>query len=521
VRMWLAGWRVGAMALAVGLSAHQVAGQVAGQATGGAPVPYDAKSGQTLTDADPFSRITLEEALAESIRRNRYLVVAIPTGGYATPSQHPMWKSRMVRAWIAWHAVLVEVPATDRRRLAALRAAAGPTMGSGDPLVFVHGRWVRLFGSDFAMPNNMATRMLTQAGVQDLPRPTNSGISLVLKLDLTDEATRATNPVWHANHTRLNPPPEQLALEPLHQTGDDDGPPLHPVVPGDDGLQLLERAREAMRAGRGPEAISLYTLLWEQAHVGDPAMAAVRVITVAPEVAALAGRNRAAKRRFENIRTQVSSRRDWFGPRELDDYLTLSDVLGDRASGIEVVAEMLGMHELWQADDETATSLPRRMGFMAVTRRPRLSVPTSLDGGVALGRIAALRARAMRVSGTIFGTQSDRDAAVDAFRWLGVSEACRQNVRAVKVALEADPSPMTRLMLVASALAGTPVTDERPAGESDQGRPLVRPMHRALLAEAAQRGVLHPHLHERVELMLAPAENQDGPPGSGLKGVDE
>ncbi|MCA3005142.1 MAG: hypothetical protein IOD15_07230 [Phycisphaerales bacterium] len=497
-------------------------GQGAAAAAGAGGQRYDAKSGQTLTDTSPFSGLTLEEGLAESIRRTRYLVVAIPTDEYPVPSHNPLWKSRMLRAWLAWHAVVVEVPASDRRRLAALDQASGGMVKFKDPLVFVNGKWVRTFGSDFKNPI---------FGDKE-SQYARTGVALALKMDLTDEATRATNPTWHANHTRLNPPPEPVRLEPLHQTGDDDGPPAPPVAAGDDAMQVLERARAAARERRDPEAISLYTLLWEQAHIGDPAMAAVRMITVAPEVAALVERSRAARRRFETIRTHLASRRDWFGPREFDDWLTLSGVVGDRSEDIPMLAEMLGMSELRESDDETATSRPRRLGFAAVTWRPEVNAVRPLAVGEALDRIAkvAERLALLRAAGRggreLAEQAGDREMAEGTLRWVVVSEACRQHVRAleagdealaeraVAVALGVDDSVLTRQMLVAAAVAGTPVTEEAAVGGAaggaamgvtGQGRPLVRAMHARLLGEAEAKGAVHVHLRERVAVALAEA----------------
>lgn len=441
-----------------------------------------------------FSSLSLNDALAESIRTHKVLVVAVRGNGPAHGlMEETTWKNPTLAAWIKWHAIAVrldrrEDPAGYQRFLQLVRGAvAGDTNEFPHIFFFVRGNLAgaypdkRWHGYFFENPLNF------QDGGPNPQVFYPKAVQLLLHLDLLMDRTRAKDPMWFMLHEQHNPPPPPPEVPLLCFSEDGDAPAVRDPEPGsgEDVLTRLDQARRHVAAREYFDATGLYTWLFERGPVLEPAFRPYANTFMLADMAALADQRDATRTRFLNLRKNLEIRQPWWTYTDLLDWIRFSEAMKMEGQVLTYIAS-------YTLDDQEATMIPPcdRAAYTLLERREPLSDPRQPSAHA----LAALRARAPTVNST------QRPTGVDHAEWANVitlrqrlffDEACRLHAayllrgdlhsaaEAAALLLAARDDAEARLALVmTAAAAGAP-----PA-----------PDHARWVREARLRGVTSPAL---------------------------
>lgn len=294
-----------------------------------------------------FMNLSIEEALAESKRTKRLLIVYPRKAGVGFDRMDARtWTHPGLRAWLDRHAVVCKVDASeDPRTYAALSRMSAElecVMREDLPIVllFRDGRYERAIPHE-RMQNWSWMGPLAAGGERFKPNPKvfyPKPAQMLFALQMHLEGLASTDPLWLAAHERRNPAPPAPPLTLLHDADDGRGERVaDPRAAGTAGvLERWRSAREAATAGELHRATGLYTWLWERAPELAPASAAARAAVLIPEVRILAGRRDATRARFEAVRSALEARQPWWSYTEYWEWSLLGAAIGDEGAVIEL-----------------------------------------------------------------------------------------------------------------------------------------------------------------------------------------
>lgn len=209
------------------------------------PPPPIVDNAATIGLADQFSEGTLRSAHAEANRRHRLLIVYYCDPGKAAclSIERRVWQNPIVRAWIAWHAVLyrpTHAEITELRRVYGIgdhRMADSLVRGMGRPreegpvfYFFAYGRFVDVWKipqpEEFSLTPNPPRSRRTNIGYQPPPNPQpnpNQNTSLddrfcnrpggvrasgaLMYFDFTLRRAMQTDVIFALRHEQYNPEP--------------------------------------------------------------------------------------------------------------------------------------------------------------------------------------------------------------------------------------------------------------------------------------------------------------------------
>jgi hypothetical protein len=283
----------------------------------GSPAPKPVVSPGLIDSV--FTTLSAEDAMRESIRRERLLVVVNTSSRFYNEAA---WNHPSVRAFVMWKAIVVKAPGGGNQsgNIAAAKFYIGGQR--------INDNFVKIDS------NNSGFMATTQVRV--------GPIGLLLGMDLAIEMARTRDPLWGLRHDDKNPMPPMPDREPpLFDASDGVGVPVDDLTRSDGlrgVLKRLEDAREAASSGDRDRAIGLYTWLMERSAEIEPSFNAARLFVVAPEFAELASTHKAARSRAAVLFERASVRMPWAGPAEWFE-LTATAEAAARTSEVVIALE--------------------------------------------------------------------------------------------------------------------------------------------------------------------------------------
>lgn len=419
-----------------------------------------------------FTDQSLDEALAESIRTHRVLIV-YPRGQGAAFDlmDDTTWKNPTLWAWVKWHAIAVKVDLREAPGAFTRLAHAVPSMmprdaGGGQfPVVtfFINGKMAGqypdprqqgyLYGGGLALPG----------GPPDPAVFYPKAVQLLFNLDILMERYKSLEPAWSMFHEHDNPEPQPPELTLLCSRADDDAPAVADPGAGEDALLYLDRARTHAKAKEYYDATGFYSWLYERGPIMEPALRPAASSFLLQEMADLAQRRDGSKHRFLAIRAEREARQPWWSFCDTLEWMTLGEALHQEDQTLTYIAA-------YTIDDQEATMIPPadRAAFGMLSRRDPFSDPRAVSAK-AIDRLRAAAEREHKDSPPT-GVPAEEWAQVTALRTrLFVDEACRVYAalslrrdeararEAAAILLGAHDDGPTRLMLVmTAAIAGAP-----------------------------------------------------------------
>lgn len=310
----------------------------------------------------PLERMSIADALAKSKRERRILIVVRE---WKRPPQgrRPWWVNDSVRAWIAWHAVLVEVQPEDPE---------GKLYFNGVPRndsnkfwgvdVFIDGEHTRLLKCSIPRRPVVTICRLDPCDPEPAAGPDDhgdggpcvspTGAAMLGQFDLKLMAAQERDPLWAELHKSLCPEPLRpgrvywygLEKDGLPRTTD-----LTKPAQGDRYIDVFARVREAdalAAAGKKGEALALLQWAWERGGEVDPAFALARVGVVLPRMIDLRLTEPAAAKRMEQLAEAELALYPWFDDHEELGYLCLRWAGGDKENAqVRMVVENIDLDE--------------------------------------------------------------------------------------------------------------------------------------------------------------------------------
>lgn len=296
---------------------------------GGLHLAIGAASAQESLLQLPLEKLTISEALAKSKREHRVLIVVRE---WKRPPQgrRPWWANDSVRAWIMWHAVMVEISRDDPEASAYFRGVPIDKSAQFWGIdVFVDGIRMRMTKIDDLIP----VFAPAAKGPDDwepgegwvLPTAT----SVLFQFDLQLQAGKERSVIWREGHERDCPEPQRPGR--MYYFGKEaDGLPtvgdLRDAAKGDlypDVLARLQEADRAAGAGDKRGAFALLTWAWERGPEVDPGFALVRLGLVLPRMAALASTDSQLEKRMSQIADAELALYPWYDDSDEVAYLAL------------------------------------------------------------------------------------------------------------------------------------------------------------------------------------------------------
>lgn len=421
---------------------------------------------------------TLREALEESIRRHRVLIVVLEDMPNI-PGRRHFWENELVRAWVKWHAIVVYDDEQARVLQLVRRTRQENHYGVA---LFYRGKFVRMASprrrdEDFALFK---------------PRPTASAIGLLFGLDLTTEMYCLRDLVWSMMHDKLNPMPQPPEPEPpLWLTGDEnaDGVADLEAPPGTvpDVLARLAEARRLAADGALADATGLYTWLWERGAEVDPAFGPVRVAMLPQEVRPIVAARPGTKARVAMLGERLAARNLWATHSEQYEALSLTLMADDHAAAVRWLST-----ELLDLDMASLHSREELRVYSLMAER--LGNPGTPESTLAWARAQHKELQRPRPSTR---TLEKHKMLQDFRRWLLVQEACA----AYAAALQSGSAAAAPLAQLAQDVGGPEVLRALVMSALAQGQ--AREEHLRWLADAAGAAPLQDDpLARRVAAML-------------------
>lgn len=318
----------------------------------------------------PLEKMSVQDALAACKTDHRILVV-VREWKRAEQGRRPWWANDTVRAWLMWHARLVDVSNRDvdgRDYLKNHPKDIHNCLWGVD--VYVDGVRVPLLQCD---PRLMINAPLPIAGIVepctqscDPPAATGpedwgttncvspTGTAMLGQLDLQLQAGTERNPLWGQVHKLQCPEPERPGR--LYWYGQEkDGLPrttdISQPVKGERYVDIMARVRQAdteRAKGHNKEALALLTWAWERGGDLDPGFALARVGVVLPRLAELREIEAPIAERLTKIADAEQALYPWFDDDEELGYLCLR--AASEARGM--IAQRLAVENL-DLDEET------------------------------------------------------------------------------------------------------------------------------------------------------------------------
>lgn len=455
----------------------------------------------------PFSDLSLEEALHQSKRTKRLLIVY--------PRAHPrnanlkrafdltdkeLWTNPTVDAFIKWHAIAVKVDELENPRdFAMVWEQARQFYNTNQlsiPVILVYRDGVL----EWSIPNAhwqhfMVESNRTMPGKESLdgtfpglderafdvdsmfhPKP----VHFLYGLDFYLEKLRSTKAVWLMAHEAKNPMPAAPPVPAIHAINDDLAPAVDDPPPGECPLSRVMLARQLVKAGDLYQATGVYTWLYERLDAMDPALRPAR-LWLAQEMADLARKRTGSRDRFSQIRNSWGQRQPWNDYEQSLDWIILNAVVGE-------VEHTVDFFIMFTVDQQEQAMLPLgdRVAYDLLLARGAWTDPARLDG-TELNWLAR-QSRRLNIP-TPRGTTDEEWQDVQRLRrLLFVAEACRVHAaslldsrggdaqRAADLLLDAYDDADSRIALSATAIV---------AG-------VAGPMHARWLDQAAAMGKPRP-----------------------------
>lgn len=450
----------------------------------------------------PWSELSLEDALAESKAKHRMLVVFLYDD---SPVSERMlartWPSHTMAAWLAWHAVAVKIDA--RNGIGATLRSAHKIAHNRLPatLIYVRGQGLKVFehGGGGYLKTDPAERAVDIRPISPDPPDVAAARSipgLLFNLQFTLERAKLMDVPWGLMHDQRNPEPDPPPKrDPLYNTDDGLADVVDDLPPGEGGappdvLGRLEEARAAARAGELRRAAGLYTWLWERGAEVEPAFAPLRLTVLAGEIAALVDQRQGVRERFAMLRDDATKRLLWAGLIEHDEWFILNAMVDrDDSSALYLVTTLV--------NDEEATmlSLDQQTGFKWMLARAPLDDQISNPGRFVEERLKAIAPVSVRRKRPNSVPPAQWEALM-VFRdhWL-VGELSRVYSVALKAGVDDQADRAAQLLL-------TSVSDQVQAGAQRSlvlaalAAGQVRPIHAQWLADAPASDPLRKRLAE-------------------------
>lgn len=468
-----------------------------------------------------FTTLSLDEALRESIRTRRLVIVYLRgTGAAFDKMDETTWRSPTLRAWMLWHGIAIKVDAIeDPKNFKALNQMVQRSMRPKDSLgrptrinynaqrkpmilVFRDGKLARTI-PDFRFQGFLGEfdPILSSMGLGSPGPDMNTfypkQFQILYQLDVYMDVLRSLEPAWFAMHEQMNPmpaPPEPPP--PLHPVGDENAGAFLDPDPGPGGIDVLSVLMDA-RAHVDDQALhdatGRYTWLWERTDALDPALRTVRSTLVADEIAGLASRRQGSRARFTTLRDRALERQPWWTYEDMYEWMVLCRVVGD--------ADAMMDHLLRNAVEDAEASFmsaPEKVAYELLTGPAgpfhTVTAGTLLDWMQSQSRHLQDDAPRQMIPDQWADLQALRrrlflDAACRAYAaFLRAGDEARAEQAASLAVASLDDAP-TRVALVATAIAA--------------GHPRPR-RHLMLLDEAAARGDTHDRTSLRERLAQLP-----------------
>lgn len=468
-----------------------------------------------------FQPLTLNEAVAKANKETKLVVAYVHKG--PAPDADKTFANLTLGSYLGWRTIPINVDALEHPEIIQ-QLNLSPCVQQTAVLLQPT--------SDTAFQVIELIDPAPTPGFHAETSPT--AVRLLFRIDFARDRLAARDPAWGYASDRANPMPDAPPPEdPLHQVEDqtalaiaDPGPDdrgwrgpskadTPPAAPGQAPYDLMERLTEARAAaadGRLRLATGLYTWLWERSEELDPASRAFRRCILPLELRTLAAREPNARKRFGDVRDQLSRRLVYIGFDDLMTWFTLNEVCGDDAENVSYL-------DLYQNSVDEATMMPRghfhayrligaRDKFIDPWRVDRPSRPGSrsaMPGDADGAALAHVRAVARRLGEPRKPSIPDDEfAALQTFRrgYL-IDETARLHVAlliagrddlaqtAVEIAITALPQAPDRGQLLNSTVFCALATDR------------AAPLHAGYLKDAAALGypnmTLTLRLHETLE----------------------
>lgn len=452
--------------------------------------------GSAAVVATRFTELPLDQALSASQRTGRLLLV-IQSGNPAQQKANlGPWDNAAVAAWAQRYALVAHV--TDKKTLDMLSGAGLKRGGPEQPLVFKAGLQERLFGGD----RKENTSRLRPVPSTEKPKPgtPDTSLRLLLKLEWTRQHLLAEDPKWRQLHEGL-PNGEPPKFEPFFSREESGAAKVEDLSVGGDVFARLEAARQAAKDDqRLPEAVGLYTWLWERSVEVEPAFAPVLLYAVSAEMAALAQKHPSALDRFRALRAAQLSRAAWMSRGEMARWLMLSRVTGDHLATFDFIDSAL-------SDADAALVMPKLERAAWELLLPRLAWMNPLElpsaGGDPTGYAEKLVREAVHNKPAAKFSPTEAEGLKSLFRTQALHECARtyaaliatgrdaEAARVAKAAAELLPNGDERVWLVGFCVAlrhARPEHVEWLKGRNDATSNHLRAKVEAILASAKPAG---------------------------------
>lgn len=444
---------------------------------------------------DAFTDLTFQEAIKESMRTDRLLIVVNTDSRIYNPDT---WANKTLQAYIKWHAIAIrvkgkplsdcEVGTLEPYAMRAFGTTRNPYDNIASAEFFVNG--CRANAALMYFDKNTA-RIKRDTVVR------GNAVGMLIAADSAIESAKTRDPLWGLRHDDRNPmplPPEETAWLFLGDDGLADpvsdvqreGATIGAV------LERLEAARKATAAGDHRAAVGLYTWLWERGEQIDPAFGPARLWLVAREMGELTKVSQSMRTRAAQLHARVEARLPWAMDREW--YELAMSGLAKGSMGTTMIAF------------EGVLNDPQEAAMSSVSPQARIFLMASRSDEIeklAPGTEAFLKKQTAELKKTRpkGATKEDWDDLQKARRWIIRMEGCRgyaywltkgNEVEAGRIAtiVQSVHGPEVSAYLVATALA---------AGE-------VRPVHAEWLRKLPpEKGrVLLQVVEERLKALKTP-----------------
>ncbi len=327
---------------------------------GAAPITCQPAGAQESLLPLPLERTSVAEALAKSKREHRLLIVVRE---WKRPPQgrRPWWANDSVRAWIAWHAVLVQVNREDpegRLYFNGVRRDDSNKFWGVD--VYVDGERTRLLKCNLpAMIPSMCPNDPCDPVASPSPDDWGSGAcvaptgtAMLGQLDLQLQCGNERDALWRELHKLDCPEPLRPGRRYWYATEEDGFPRTNDIpepIKGDRYVDVFARVKEADRqaaAGNRGAALALLEWAWERGPEVDPGFALARVGVVLPRLIDLRLVEPAVTKRMAQMADAELALYPWFDDHEELGYLCLRWA-GDEKERVEerLVVENIDIDE--------------------------------------------------------------------------------------------------------------------------------------------------------------------------------
>lgn len=493
---------------------------------------------------DPFTHTSFNQARNDTIRSHRLLLVylrghpqeaadmgnlgtvTLPGDAFAAMDKRT-WQNPTLSAWILQHATLVKVSIGEDPGQFEELARQFRTFGrsKADPAVYPHigvykdGELIAVIpGNGYEADNGWTLQrgssvqgMAPIESWRMFPKP----VGVLTELDHIIERISARDPVWAADHQRLNPPIEPPEWTLFHNSEDGNAPRVDDPPAGSDLIDRVDQARAAVQAGDLHAAAGLYTWIWERMDALDAVYRPARAAIIQPELAKLASQRPAMRARLTSMRSTIEERFLWWDGQTWLEYLLLNECLGDGAASAAAAARVVG------DEDEDALATPDEhavldlvysrttwCGLAAPTAaqlnwliaQPRAIAESPQDSDLAITRSRLFFDESCRVYAALLKAGRDDEATTIAMRLIGYApQLSKRDEIEDKLYTMAGAE---RALVATALLAGEPRTEQT-----------------TWLTQAAAAGQKDPNLVKRLADALRAELNQPSPETKPTKGV--